>query len=177
MVRSAPVIALAALMCGAGALPLRAEGPDQLVETYRDWVMRCVQAQPQDAAPAGRVCEMTQELSHTDSGQRVLVAAVQATGTGTAALTLIAPFGLRLGEGIVIRVGGQDMATIPFRTCLPQGCIADMELDGAALDQLRMGAEGQVVMVTDGGQDLSLTVSLAGFSAAWSRLGALLPEN
>lgn len=177
MVRRASIIALAVGLSAAQAMPTRADGPDQLVETYRDWVVRCVQAQLQDGTSAGRICEMSQELSQSENGQRVLAAAVQATGNGSAALTLIAPFGLRLADGIMISVGGQEAAAIPFRTCLPQGCIADTQLDSAALDQLRLGNEAQVVMVADGGQELALTVSLAGFAAAWSRLEALLIDD
>ena len=147
--------------------------PDALRETYRDWAVRCQTVAGAEGAPARRVCDMSQELTQTESGQRVLSVAFQAGSGGASDLTLVGPFGLSLADGIRVVVGGQDMATIPFRTCLPRGCIATAQLDEAALALLRSGTEAQVIMVADGGRELSLTVSLMGFTAAWNRLQGL----
>ena len=76
-----------------GPLPATAQtggdGPDLLVETYRDWVVRCAPVAPAqgvapaaDAQPPARLCEIAQELGQADSGQRVLQLAFQADGDG-----------------------------------------------------------------------------------------------
>ena len=181
-----------------GPLPATAQtggdGPDLLVETYRDWVVRCAPVAPAqgvapaaDAQPPARLCEIAQELGQADSGQRVLQLEFQADGDG-ARLTVVAPFGLRLADGVGLALSdtpptaeGLAAATgqatpfivIPFRTCLPQGCIAEAAMDGAMLAELGAGAGLLVILTTDDGALATLPISLAGFSGAITRLTAL----
>jgi invasion protein IalB len=145
--------------------------PDALQETYRDWLVRC-----EIAADAARLCSMSQELTQMQSGQRVLSVALRRGADGTAALTVIAPFGLRLADGVAIAVDGAALLAIPFRTCLPVGCVATTELDATTIDSLGAGTAAEVTLVSDGGEALPLAVSLAGFANAWARLGTL-PEG
>jgi invasion protein IalB len=145
--------------------------PDTLQETYRDWVVRC-----EIGADAARICDMSQDLSQTQTGQRVLSVALRRGTDGAAALTVIAPFGLRLADGVAIDVDGADLVAIPFRTCLPLGCVATTALDAAAIDSLSAGTAAEVTLVSDNGEVLPLAVSLAGFANAWARLGTL-PEG
>ncbi|WP_322892226.1 MULTISPECIES: invasion associated locus B family protein [unclassified Yoonia] len=128
-----------------------ADGPYLIEETYRDWILRCdtVAGDPQ-TTPATQVCEMTQERSEAEAGQRVLRTSVQATDDGPV-LTLLAP----------------------FRTCLPQGCMATAQLDTATLARLDTGGMLDVDLIVDAGQPVVLAVSLDGFHAAWARLAAL----
>lgn len=162
-------------MTGAAA-QTASEAPDLVQETYRDWVVRCETPQLDDGTSGEQVCEMAQELSQTDSGQLVLRVALQAMADGTAALTLITPFGLRLSEGVAIGVAAQRVAEIGFRTCLPKGCIATGVLDATAIAPLKAGETAQVIMAADAGNNLSLSVTLNGFTGAWARLGVLRGE-
>lgn len=152
-----------------------AEDPSMVQETYRDWVVNCVTPQATEAAPAPvRVCEVRQELRQTEGNQLVLSVALQPQlDSAGASLTLVAPFGLLLSQPITIDVADTRVADVPFRTCLPQGCIATASIDQAAVDRMAAGAEAVVQMTTTDGQVLSLQVSLAGFIGAWDRLLAL----
>ena len=149
------------------------EGPSSLTETYGDWIVRCVtpQAAEGQAAPA-RVCEMTQELQQQESGQRVLAVALQ-TADEAASLTIVAPFGLLLDEGLKVTVDDAPVIEGRFRTCLPGGCLSVMALDQVGLDKLAAGNSATITMRDTTEQDLALTVSLAGFTAAWNRLKTL----
>ena len=151
-------------------------GPDQVQETYRDWIVRCeTPKSPEGELLAGPICEMAQELSKSEGNQRVLTVALQASPDGSSTLTLITPFGLRLSDGIAIDVASQRLIEAGFRTCLPQGCIATVALDGAMIEQLSAGTKANVLMTADaGGQPIALEVSLNGFAAAWARLVGLL---
>jgi invasion protein IalB len=146
------------------------EGLTSLTETYRDWIVRCVppQAAEGQAAP-GRFCEMTQELRHQESGQRVLAAALQPGETG-ASLTLVAPFGLLLSKGIKIAVDGAATAEAEFRTCLPGGCVSVIGMDQVSLDKFMAGEAATVTMRDTSDQEITLNISLAGFTSAWNRL-------
>lgn len=168
-------VILAGLLA-AGSLSAQTTGPDLLQETYRDWIVRCETPKAaEDAAAPSRRCEMVQELSQAESGQRVLTLVVQAVAEGGARLTLITPFGVRLSEGVAIDMGEERLLQLGFRTCLAQGCIASAALDRDAMDRLAGGTAASVRMTIDAnGQPLAVETSLAGFDAAWARLTAVL---
>ena len=117
-----------------------------------------------------RVCEMRQELRQAQSNQRVLTVALQPADDEGANITLVAPFGLLLSEGISISVADNDLLSVPFRTCLPGGCIGQAQVSQSVIAQLVAGDEARVSMVTNAEQPLAVTVSLIGFTAAWNRL-------
>jgi len=166
---------LAGLFCAAGANAQTPDGPDRVEETYRNWIVRCETPEAQDGTPGARVCEMAQELGQQESGQRVIRMALQANEAG-AALSIVTPFGLRLSEGVELALGPEPLAEIPFRTCLPQGCIATAELDEVTLDQLGTGETLDVRLTADAGQTVALSLSLDGFAGAWARLDELRGE-
>lgn len=170
-----------ALTVGTLALALPAaaqdsEGPDRLNETYRDWVVQCVTqavSQPQEDAGSARVCEMVQQLTQRDSGQRVLTMGLQRTADGGTAMTVIAPFGILLRDGVTIRVGDDDLFQLEFLTCMSNGCIANADLGSDAVAAMERGSAATVRMSTLQGQALDLEISLMGFTAAMNRLRSL----
>jgi len=149
--------------------------PSSLSETYGQWIVRCATPEVgEGAAPAVQLCEMAQDLYQRDSGQRILAISLQpGTGEG-ASLTLITPFGLLLSEGITIEVDEAVLLQTGFRTCLPAGCVAVAELDQANVDALAIGQNATVIMTSTNTQQLSITVSLDGFTSAWNRLKDIL---
>jgi invasion protein IalB len=165
-----PLLALA-LLLAAPAVAQNSPGPDTLTETYRDWLVRC-------AAPAGgeRQCEMVQEVrERADNGRRVLSLALQRTGDDAGQITAIAPFGLRLSEGLGIRIDEADppQRTIPFLTCVADGCIAVAELEPELRALMEDGSALEAVVYAVSGEPVRIGLSLAGFLDAWARLGTL----
>lgn len=148
--------------------------PDSLRESFRDWVVNCA-ATPQnpDAAPGARVCELFQQLDQQDSGQRVLTFSVRISDAGEPVAVLIAPFGLRLSEGLRIRVGEEQIAHLAFETCLPQGCLVVAPMDEELVSVMQSGTEAAVVMISRQGEAIGIPVSLMGFTAGLNRLRAL----
>lgn len=151
--------------------------PSSLTETYGDWAVRCVSpAATEGQTAAARVCEMTQALTQQETGQRVLAMSLQATDAG-ARVTVVAPFGLLLSAGLMMDVAEAPLLEGAFRTCLPAGCIVVSDVDQAGMDLLAGGDTAKVHMRrSQNGEDLTLDVSLAGFTAAWDRLQALMAE-
>lgn len=142
--------------------------PSALSETYGDWVVRCntttVSEQPK------LICEMAQELTQRDSGQRILAISLQPNETG-AQITFIAPFGLLLAKGLHVDIGEALLLDTGFKTCLPAGCIAITDMSVGAIAALTAGDEATAVMVGYGnGQEIRITIPLTGFAAAWNRL-------
>ena len=131
---------------------------------------------------------MSQELRDRASGQLVLAMAVPAKpNPDSTDAVIIAPFGLDLSKGIQFSVssnpgkaGGKQTestgprTSAPFHTCLPNGCVAKLHLDGPMFKALRSGKEAKVNMTSvDQGKLVQLTISLNGFTAAERRLKAL----
>jgi invasion protein IalB len=149
------------------------ETPSSLTETYGDWVVRCVSPAAVEGQPApARICEMTQELQQQNTGQRVLAVSLQKAET-TTRLTVVAPFGLLLSEGVKVSVADKELVSASFRTCLPAGCIAVSDLDEAVLTAFAAGDQAVVAMQDTNAQPVNINLSLAGFTNAWNRLKAL----
>lgn len=149
------------------AAPLPA-GASSLKESYQDWQVACLQSDGADR------CAMTQIQADPKSGKRVITFEMQLPRDGARA-TLVVPFGLALGKGITLRVDdGEAWPTLAFSTCLPVGCLVSTGLSTAQLEKLRTGMALTVGATANGnGQALDFTVSLNGFSAAFSRLRQL----
>jgi invasion protein IalB len=164
-----PVLALA---LAAPAAAQQGDTPDTLTETYSDWLVRC--AAP--AADGQRQCEMVQEVrERAENGRRVLSLALQRADGEATQITAIGPFGLRLADGLGLRVDEADppQLTIPFLTCVSDGCIAVAQLEPELRAVLQDGATLEAVLVAVTGEPVRIGLSLAGFTAAWNRLGAL----
>jgi len=149
------------------------EAPSQISETYRDWQVRCV-SQPTETGSV-RVCEMSQQLNLSETGQRLLAVAVQRQPDGRALVNAVAPFGLILAAGLQIEIDGNAMQQMGFLTCLPDGCVARAVLEDAVLSAFRNATVAEIRMTALSGETLAPQVSLMGFTAAWNRLGTLVP--
>lgn len=145
--------------------------PDTLFETYGDWAVRC---QPsQDASGTTSVCEIYQELRQQDSGQRVLSIGIVSTGD-VATATIIAPFGIRLESGLKLTLGGALLQDAVFETCMPAGCVAKTEMTPDTIERMKQGNTVEAIMTAHAtSEQVSVSVSLKGFTMAWKRLGEL----
>ncbi|MDP2781441.1 invasion associated locus B family protein [Devosia sp.] len=62
----------------------------------------------------------------------------------------------------------------PFRTCLPGGCLVDIAFDALTVESLKSGNVLNINATADGRQEMTLSVSLTGFSSAYDRVVALM---
>ncbi len=159
---------------------LAQDAPDILTENYRDWALICQNGATAEGSQTGRICEITQELRQSTDGQRVLRIALAVSPEapeGSAALTLITPFGVRLADGVSLAVADDDtVARVPFLTCLAVGCIANETLSPEMMDRFAQSETAIIGMFTASGDEAQLEISLRGLSAAWRRLTALAQE-
>jgi invasion protein IalB len=147
-------------------------GPSTLSETYESWTVQC--AKTNAGGQTVRNCQMSQELLQPESRQRVLLFAIAPKqGEGVTRGTLILPFGLRLSEGVRIETDGKELFRGAFTTCLPAGCISEIDLSDDSVKQMQGLEKFAVVMTANDGQVARTDVSLSGFSEAYRRLLAL----
>lgn len=158
----------AALLAALPALAQQAEAPDTLRETFRDWTVQC--ATPEGGA---RACEMSQTIRHNETGGTLLQFALRVADEDRVVGVLVAPFGLRLAEGVRVLAGETEIGGYGFDTCLASGCIVLAGFDEAALGRMRAATAGEVRATARTGETLAIPVSFMGFSAGLARLRAL----
>jgi invasion protein IalB len=142
-------------------------GAQSITETYQDWQMFC--GQPQGA----KHCAIAQQQTDSKTGQRILGVELRPQGDKVEGVVLL-PFGVTLDKGVALRIGEAEVgAGLRFKTCLPGGCVAPVNLDAKALAALRKSPTLTVSAYGDGEQPIAFTVSLKGFGAALDRATAL----
>lgn len=163
------VISSQALAKDAALLP---GGAQTLREGYGDWVVSCDIVTQNNASR--KVCGLSQVQTNTQSHQRVLAVELQPRDTSVEG-TLALPFGLDLSKGVTLQIDSSSvMASLPFRTCIPAGCLVRLSFDAKSVAALRGGNSLKVNVVPVNGQQMSLSISLKGFPAALSRTIALM---
>ncbi|MEM9221407.1 MAG: invasion associated locus B family protein [Pseudomonadota bacterium] len=148
--------------------PALAQTPDTLSETYSAWAINC--QRPQDGP---RRCVMSQTLRRQQGNERLLVTEFSINGD-TITMAMLTPFGLDVSKGATLQTDDGDVVTVPFFTCLSNGCVVRQEVASTQIDGFRRGATLKVgFTVAQGGDPFDLESSLAGFSAAFKRLQEL----
>jgi invasion protein IalB len=153
-----------------GAIPAVAEtslpgGASSVQETFESWTVNCIH---QNKA---KRCGMSQEQVDQHSRQRVIAIEFNVTPPGKQLRgTLIMPFGLALEHAIKLQVDNSaDVEMLRVRTCVPIGCLVDLDFDANFVAALRKGTNLNIDAVADGGKEAKFAISLKGFPAALDR--------
>lgn len=155
--------------------PAKNGQPNSLQELYGDWAVVCNTSMV--AGEETRNCRMILELSREEDRKRLLTLILTAPEPGAeVSVTVIAPFGISLADGLSISLEEKILVQSAFKTALPVGTIAEFELPESGLAGLVNGASAEISFVTqDTGQKFSMAVPLNGFAAALKRLRELTP--
>lgn len=146
------LLALALLVGPAAADPPAALGARRAAEvTFRDWRLACL----------GGDCAVRSAVRAAD-GTPVLAVAADAV-----ALRFATALPLFLPDGLVLTLGDEPPRHVAWRTCGPEGCVADAVLDPALLAALRRERSAEATLTLADGLRIRLPTSLLGFSAAW----------
>lgn len=157
-----------------------AEGPaagDYYVrETHGDWQLRCIKS-PNGVDP----CELFQLLKDGSGNPVAEVTLIPLNTQQVAAgLTVTAPLETDLRAGLGFQIDSAEMKAYPFSVCASIGCVAQIGLPTAEVDQMRKGASGKVVVLPYGLEPpeglVELPVSLSGFTAAYKALETYIAE-
>ncbi len=153
---------------GAGGDPRSTTMPS-LEEAHGDWLVRCFGEGDE------RRCDIAQQQHQRETNKMVLAVELEAGADGILAGAMIVPFGLRLPDGVVMQVDERPASRpIPFATCLPVGCLVPLRFTAKGVEVLRAGQALKLNAIThEGGNQVGLTISLRGISAALNRLGEL----
>jgi invasion protein IalB len=75
-----------------------------------------------------------------------------------------------LPNGLGLNVDGTDMGRVAFVRCLPNGCIAEVELDDEIIGVMSEGESAIFVVFRTPEEGVGIPVSLEGFSEGFAAL-------
>lgn len=142
-----------------------AGAPQATTATYGDWVVRCVQPQPQ----APRLCEAVTGVQA--QGQQGLLAQVvvgRPAKDEPVHLIVQLPAGVFLPPGATLYLDEKTQTGLPaaFSTC-PRACFADAELKTEQLNELKSAkGPGRLEFVDGARKRIALPISFNGLTAA-----------
>jgi invasion protein IalB len=131
----------------------------ETVGAFEGWRLNC----PPRTMKTG-VCIMQQALGRRDSNAVVAELNIVPKDK-TDMLTVVAPLGVFVVPGIKINVGSNEK-TVPFKTCLPGGCVATLPVDSDMATALSQNTGLVVTVMTTDGKSVPLSFSLQGYREA-----------
>jgi invasion protein IalB len=147
------------------AAPVMAQGTVRA--EYGDWQMSC------DTPPGASFeqCAIIQNVLAEDQPNVGLSVIVLRTADREARLLrVLAPLGVLLPNGLGLNVDGTDMGRVAFVRCLPNGCIAEVELDDEIIKVLSEGTSAIFVVFKTPEEGVGIPVSLDGFAEGFAAL-------
>ncbi len=149
----------------------------QVGETYigaveGDWALRCLKAEEGNIDP----CQLYQ-LLNDDDGNSVAEISMFPIPNGSraaAGATIVVPLETLLSEQVTLTIDGGTARRYPFTFCNTAGCVARVGFTQEEVDLFKRGSQAIMRMVPAAAPDeeVQLTVSLTGFTAAMNRLEA-----
>jgi invasion protein IalB len=145
------------------AVTAPAAAPDRTVETFGDWSIVC-------AATGGggeRACEVnTSIVLRGQSAPFARIAVVRPAKDKPVQLIAVVPVNIATASPAKITAdAGASELSLPFRSCIPGGCVAQTEVTKDKL--LTLGkTQGHLTLVDASGKPVSVEFSLRGFDQA-----------
>ena len=140
-------------------------------EAHADWMLNCGASPSAGTAPD---CAVSQQQFDKATNTRILAIALNPAPAGGVKGVLVMPLGLALDKGITLQVDAAPPgAPLRFHTCVPTGCLVNLDLPEATVKALRSATTLKIAAVADGGQPAPFTVSMNGFASGLDRAIAL----
>ena len=136
-------------------------------KNYQDWRLRCERKNDNDPER----CFIIQ-IARTENDKRdVLRIGVRYPEPDKPAMVFLTlPLGVYLPAGLLLQIDEGETLRIPVEICLPNGCHTRMALEGELLQNLKSGRQAKLAFRDSRQQQITVPVSLAGFTAAFAAL-------
>jgi invasion protein IalB len=160
-----PPVAATVLPKPISAAPAAGPAPGQ---SYGDWGTRCF------PVSSGAPCDMFQMLVDNRTKQRVMsVSIAYAPQRGQYLIQIAVPLEVALRKGVEIQTPIYRSARLDYRRCT-DACLVETAIDEASLAAIgRATGIGGIIVADRTGRQISLRLSLNGFSAALAAMRAL----
>jgi invasion protein IalB len=144
-----------------------AQAQGAVKNTFGDWQLRC----ETPAGAKGEQCAIVQNVAAEDRPNVSLVIIVLKTADGKSRLLrVVAPLGVLLPAGLGLKIDQADIGRAGFVRCLNTGCIAEVVLEDALVDQMKGGQTATFIVFQTPEEGVGIPVSLNGFAAGFDSL-------
>lgn len=160
------------ILCALGLGPVapgQAAAAPEDGEKFKDWSARCQKVKDSDR----EICHIYQQLVQKKDEKLVPVMKVIAgflTADGKPALFVTVPLGVSLPQGLKVRVDDGETVSFQYSHCLTSGCIGAVVLTEDLVAEMKSGKQAIFTIYSGTQQDVSIAVSLLGFTAGFSTL-------
>ena len=158
-------VAAAAVVACVLVSPAHAQGTVKSV--HGDWQVRC------DTPPGaqGEQCALIQSVTAEDRPNVGLTVIVLKTADQKSRLMrVLAPLGVLLPSGLGLKIDKTDVGRAGFVRCLPNGCVAEVQMDENLLKQLRSGTAATFIIFQTPEEGIGIPMSLKGFGEGFDKL-------
>ncbi len=139
----------------------------EIKSKHGDWDLRC----DKPAGAQTQQCVIMQFVTAQDRENVGLSVVVMKTADKQARiLRVLAPLGVLLPRGLGLRIDNTDMGTTGFIRCLPNGCVSEVLMDDALIQQLRSGKQAMFIIFQTPEEGIGVPISLAGFGEGFDAL-------
>ena len=148
-------------------------GQPYILNENGDWQTRCIKA------PEGQddSCNLYQLLLDTDGNQvsEVSVFRLPDGRNIVAGAEVVVPLETLLTQQLTLTIDSGEARRYPFTFCNAAGCVARVGFTQAEIDQLKRGNSARLRLVPAAApdQEVLLTMSLSGFTAAFDNVTAI----
>jgi invasion protein IalB len=157
------VLTLLAMVCAAS--PALAQGAVKSV--HGDWQIRC------DTPPGAQAeqCALIQSVTAEDRANAGLTVIVLRTADKkTRLMRVVAPLGVLLPSGLGLKLDQANIGSTGFVRCLPNGCVAEVEISDDLLKQVRTAKTATFIIFETPEEGIGFPLSLNGFNAGFDKL-------
>lgn len=151
--------------------------PDSFTATYGDWQLRCFRnvADPSATAP---VCDVVTFVVAQGQTQPFAQIALSKGADGATHLTALVPVNILVRTQPVVATDEADSGMpVPWLTCQPTGCAADVALPDADLERFRAyTAQGRLLFVDSVGNEVTVMFSFRGLAQALDAMAAAIDK-
>lgn len=151
--------------------------PDSYSATYGDWQLNCVR-NAADPAASAVTCQAVITVFAEGQQQPFAQIAFSKAPDGATHLTLLAPVNILARQQPMVGTDAADPGIeVPWLTCQPQGCVADLLVAEADLERFRTATgQGRLVFSDSVGNAITISFSFRGLTQALDALAAELAK-
>ena|ERR1700730_17538223 len=159
--KAALAVGVLGLITGA----VQAQGTVKSV--HGDWQVRC------DTPPGaqGEQCALIQSVTAEDRPNVGLTVIVLKTADQKSKLMrVLAPLGVLLPSGLGLKIDKTDVGRAGFVRCLPNGCVAEVQMEDNLVKQLRTGTSATFIIFQTPEEGIGIPMGLKGFGEGYDKL-------
>ena len=144
-------------------------GASSVQETFGAWTVNC------RIVDGRKGCTFSQVRGNQQTGQRSFAIELRPPRDGKTEGMLVLPFGLALSAGVKLTLDDKPLGqTVPFSTCVPDGCLAPLSFPTVATDAVKKAKVLTIGATRSGAPEpAEFAVALDGFAAAMTRVTEL----